>query len=70
MSNDPEIREQLNRIERCLTGDEKMGQRGLVARVNDHTTRIGRIEKAGIYLAGVGGTLGLLWKIWSEWPHR
>lgn len=44
MSNDPEIREQLNRIERCLMGDEEMGQFGLVSRVNNHNARIKKLE--------------------------
>lgn len=70
MSDDPDIREQLNRIERCLVGDEKMGQRGLVTEMKSHETRITRIEKAGIYLIGAGGMLGLIWRIWSEWPRR
>jgi len=64
-----EFKEQLNRIERCLIGDEGMGQVGLVKEHRSHAERLDRIERAGIYLAGGGGILALLWTIWSQWPR-
>jgi histidinol dehydrogenase len=69
MSADPEIKEQLNRIERCLTGDPAMGQTGLVAQVADQGRRITALERVGIYVAGGGGVLGVLWAIWTQWPR-
>lgn len=65
------IKEQLDRIERCLTGDAAMGQNGLVPQVSDHDKRISRIERAGIYIAGVVATVGLIYRVAIDlWPHK
>lgn len=69
MSNDQEIREQLNRIERCLTGDE-YGQPGLVERVNEQGGRISKIEQAGKYVSGACALIALLWTVWTQWPRK
>lgn len=75
MNPDPEIREQLNRIERCLTGDEAMGQQGLVSRVNNHSTRIKQLElwvfRVAVGTGAVTAGIGLVYKVATDWwPHR
>lgn len=77
MSDDAlrEFKAQLNRIERCLTGDPEMGQRGLVARVDNHGDRIKTLERWRFYYGAVaGGALGvivLIYKLVTDWwPRR
>lgn len=71
MSDDEirEIKSQLNRIERCLTGDAEMGQAGLVTRVNLHEVRLSKLERAGIYIAGAAGLASSAWAVWTQWPR-
>jgi len=65
------FKEQLDRIERCLIGDEAMGQNGLVPQVSDHDKRISRIERAGIYIAGVIATVGVIYRVTLDlWPKK
>lgn len=65
------MNEQLDRIERCLVGDEEMGQFGLVSRVNNHAGRLKRLERWAVYLVGAGGGIALLFKIAVElWPQK
>ncbi len=53
------IRDQLNRIETCLTGDSKMGHRGLVWSRDDHERRLSALERVGIYAGGGAAALAL-----------
>lgn len=76
MSDDEkrEMKDQLNRIERCLTGDAEMGQLGLVGRMNNHAGRIKRLEQWVFYYGacGAGGaaTIALIYKVLTDWlPH-
>lgn len=64
------LQDQLDRIERCLTGDSNYGQPGLVERVNDHQKRISILERIGVYVAGGGAVIGGLWAIWTQWPRK
>ena len=58
------------RIERCLLGDEAMGQFGLVSRVNNHASRIKRLERWALYVFAVSAVLGVVYKIVVDfWPH-
>lgn len=66
-----DIKEQLNRIERCLVGDPEMGQLGLVARTNNHAGRIKRLEmwvfRIGVAAAVSAGVVGLIYKVATDW---
>jgi hypothetical protein len=70
MNEIQELKKQLDRIENCLTGDPAMGQLGLVSRTNNHAKRIAALERYGVYLAGGGAVIGLLWTVWSQWPRK
>ncbi len=67
-----EIKEQLNRIERCLVGDVPMGQVGLVTSVRSHGGRISKLERwrdtskakiAGIIVAASVAVTAVAWFI-------
>lgn len=58
-----EIRDQLNRIERCLVGDPAMGHKGLVHGHANHERRILKLERAMVYGAGAGFTLYALYSV-------
>lgn len=73
MSDDEKnaMKEQLDRIERCLIGDEPMGQFGLVSRVNNHASRIKRLERWSVYLLGACAALLAVYRIYVDlWPHK
>lgn len=57
------IEEAVERIERCLTGDEKMGQFGLVQRANNHASRIKRLERYALYMIGAGGLATVIYHV-------
>lgn len=60
----------LQEIRTALVGNEAMGQFGLVSRVNNHSSRIKRLERAGMYLLGFGGAISLLYKFAVDWLPR
>lgn len=70
-----EIKTQLDRIERCLTGDDELDQPGLVSRVKDHHRRITKLE-LWVYRVVTGGAavsfvIGLIYKAVTDWwPHK
>ncbi len=71
MSNElQDLKEQLDRIERALVGDDEYGQFGIVKTINEHDKRISALERVGLYLAGGGAVIGLIWTVWSQWPRR
>lgn len=70
-----DMKSQLDRIERCLTGDAEMGQLGLVGRTNNHAGRIKKLEtwvfQFGASAAAVAGMAGLIYKLVTDWwPRR
>lgn len=69
-----EIRETkavVKRMEVCLSGDEKMGHLGLVARTNNHAKRISRMERWSLMLVGATGALSLIYRAFLDlWPHK
>jgi hypothetical protein len=69
------IRESQERMERWLVGDEKGGQFGLIARTNNHASRIKTLERwvfhFGASAAAAATILGLLYKLLVDWwPHK
>lgn len=70
-----ELKAQLNRIERCLTGDSDMGQLGLVSRVDNHDGRLKRIERWVFQVvtsaALMTGLCVIIYKVMTDWwPHK
>lgn len=68
--NFEQLKKQMDRIERCLIGDENMGQQGLVATTRQHDRRISALERAGLYVGGAAAMVGLLWTVWTQWPRK
>lgn len=64
------IEEALARIERGLFGEEDLEHWGLVQRVANHGKRLKRLESwaAGVVIAA--GTLGLLYRVVTDWFAR
>ena len=64
------LKDQLDRIERCLVGEPGMGHIGMVETQRDHGKRLTRLERAAVYACGAGAVLGALYKIATDWlPH-
>lgn len=64
------IERSVERIEQCVIGDPEIGQLGLVSRTNNHAKRIAALERVGVYIAGAGGLLALIWSVWTQWPRK
>lgn len=65
------IEESQLRIERCIAGDEKMGQLGIISRINNHAKRIARLERWGLIIFGAYGMAMAFYRLYVDlWPHR
>lgn len=69
-----EMREDQIRVQVAVMGDEKAGHLGLVARMNNHARRIGRLE-VWLYRIAGGATLisfivGVVYKVATDWWPR
>jgi len=62
-----ELKASVQRIERGMFGDEQLGHPGLVGTQKEHGSRIGRLERMGIYVTGAAGAIGLGYKVLTEW---
>jgi len=51
----------MREIKGALIGNDKMGQVGLVQKVENHEKRIGRMERYIVYLSGAAATIGILY---------
>jgi hypothetical protein len=60
----------LERIEHCVIGDPAAGQVGLVARTNDHSARIKRLERFGAYAIGAWFLLVAGYRVLIDWVAR
>lgn len=65
-----QLNKKMDRIERCLVGDENMGQQGLVAQTRHHERRISALERGAVYMGGAIAMVGLLWTVWTQWPRK
>ena len=64
----------LERIESCVVGDPEIGQLGLVARTNNHASRLKKLERVvftyGASIAGGSAVVGLIYKVAVDWWPR
>lgn len=65
------IEDSILRVERCIAGDDRMGQLGLISRLNNHARRIARIERWGLIVFGAYGMAAAFYRIYVDlWPHK
>jgi len=61
-----EIYYQHKEMHRAIVGNREYKQEGLLEIAHNHGRRISRIERTLIYVAGFGGAISILYKVFSD----
>jgi hypothetical protein len=65
------LAEDVRLIKSAVIGSAQIGHKGLVAQVNSHDIRIGRLEKWYLYVTGAAFMAGLVYTLFKDFvPHR
>lgn len=68
------IERKLERLASAVLGDREAGHLGLVARMDNHSGRIKRLERWRLYYAaiatGVIATLGIFYRLAMDWLKK